>query len=220
MISESPRDFAFWNQAEILKHGFSFRYPEIMGHWKTLPCERLPLNIMVLLFRKAETECRAYFQFTLYPNPAAVALDDVLYDGKAKAGAPQLSGAILVHAVEALKYAVQVLSRYTDSCVCNGDVHFISRILYRDRDGSPFRCIFDRIVQEVHKGLADLIPIGPYHGLFGHRLRFDVQVLCLRKGFHDQHSTIHNLAQIHLILENGRALGFKPCQGKKVLQQR
>ena len=38
------------------------------------------LRIVVSLLWKAETKCRASFQFALHPNPAAVALDDMLYD--------------------------------------------------------------------------------------------------------------------------------------------
>jgi len=51
------------------------------------------------------------------PDLSAMGLDDVFDNGEAKAGSAQLSGAILVHPVEALENSVDVFHRYADSRV-------------------------------------------------------------------------------------------------------
>jgi hypothetical protein len=86
------------------------------------------LGIARLILGEAETESGPFFQSAVYPNSAAMALDDMSYDGKPQAGTSELPGTILVYAIEALKNAVQVFSGYPDSRIRHSDMNFIPGI--------------------------------------------------------------------------------------------
>ena len=65
--------------------------------------------------RQNEVESGAMAGLAGRPDPATVALDEVLHDGKSKAGAALLARAGLVHAVEALEDSFEGFRR-----VCPG----------------------------------------------------------------------------------------------------
>src|SRR4029077_17775776 len=66
---------------------------------------------------QCEKECRSLVEAALHSDRPAVRRYQVLHDGKAQAGATQFAGARLVHAIEALEEARQLLGGDPDPCV-------------------------------------------------------------------------------------------------------
>jgi len=86
-------------------------------------------------------------------NPATVGLQDVFYNGQAKARSPEGSAASLIHPVESLKKAWQVIVGNTDAVVLDTDDQFGIPGIDVNLDPSCVVTVFNRVVEQVDDGL-------------------------------------------------------------------
>ena len=110
------------------------------------------------VLREGEIESGAVAGFAGRPDPAAVALDDVLDNGESEAGAALLARAGLVHAVEALENAFEGFRRYARAVILNGDLDLpaVQRAPAHG-DGAVGAAVFDGVVHEVAEDLLQAV---------------------------------------------------------------
>ena len=109
---------------------------------------------------QGEVELGAVAEFALGPDAAAVGLDDVLDDGEAEAGAAGFTGAGLVHTVESLEDAVEVLGGDAGAEVLDSELDGIFSELRADADTLARASVFEGVFNQVSEDLVHGIGIG------------------------------------------------------------
>src|ERR1035441_9982728 len=100
---------------------------------------------------------RPFVQLALHRDGALHLFDDVLDDRKAQTGAPHLARPRLVHTIEALEDARQVLGRNPDTAVGNADSHPASGQTAGLHPDFPAPAVeLDGVIQQVHERLLQL----------------------------------------------------------------
>src|SRR5687767_9527237 len=110
-------------------------------------------------FGDGEKESAALAEFALYPDFAAVGLDDVFDDGEAEAGAALVAGAGAIDAVETFEDAALRFGRNAGAVVGDGDGCTLRIGFGGDSDGAAGRAVFDAVVDEVVDDLFEAIRI-------------------------------------------------------------
>ena len=122
---------------------------------------------------------------------AAPVLDGVLHDGQTQSGAAHLTGAHLVHPVEAVEDVGQILIRYADAVVADGDDHPLPVHMRLRVDKAVLRRgVFDGVFHEVVEDLMYIVVGSQRHGVLVRRAG-DGHALLLR------HHVQHPLHPLH-----------------------
>src|SRR5277367_4395507 len=101
-------------------------------------------------------------EFTFGADGAIVRQHYVLGDGKAQPGAPGFPRASLVHPVETLEQARQVLKRNTRAKVAHVEFNSMLRPACSQDQPATRSSVFERVVDEVRKYLMDGLAIGTH----------------------------------------------------------
>src|SRR5579859_364905 len=80
-------------------------------------------SLLSHILRQGEIEGRASAEFTLNPNPSAVALDNVLDNGKPQTRTPLFARPRFVNTIESLKYTLQRLRWNSGTVILDGYFH-------------------------------------------------------------------------------------------------
>src|SRR5688572_11243774 len=106
-------------------------------------------------------ESAPLLQLALGPNSAAVRLDDVFHDGKAKTRSTLFARARLVHTIKPLENSFQRIRRNAGTIIGHGDLDAcITERSSADLHVSIFAAVLDGIVDEVRKDLLQALQIG------------------------------------------------------------
>ena len=111
-----------------------------------------------------EMELRAFTHFTVDPDAAAVNFNEVLGDGKAKAGAAGFARAGCIHAVETFEDAWLVGLRNANTGIGDGEYDFLIFCFRAQHDFSTRERVLDGIVQQV---LEDFLETAAVSGNIG-----------------------------------------------------
>lgn len=98
-------------------------------------------NPTYLLFLKCEYETQSVWSRGLCLNVASMQLNCVLHDGKPKSCTSACATSSLIHSVEALKDARQMLVSDALSVVAESELPIIAIIFSTQSDASPFSCM-------------------------------------------------------------------------------
>src|SRR5690606_13880012 len=125
--------------------------------------------------RQKHGEPAALAELALDRETAAMAVEDVLYDGEAEAGAAQLARTAAIDAIESLGEARDVLGRNALALVGDGHLRrdgraLLARIARRgqavaagardgDDDGGALAPVFHGVVEKVLEHLDELIAL-------------------------------------------------------------
>src|SRR5439155_10413799 len=120
--------------------------------WKPIPqptCRPSHLRT-----RQGHRTGRAFFGDAGELDLAAVRGDNRPGDTQAQAGSTLVAAASLVHSIEAVKDTWQMFRRDADTCVANRHDGVLVACFRPDFNRAALRRVFDRVIQEVVKDLA------------------------------------------------------------------
>src|SRR5438270_3725017 len=115
--------------------------------------------------RHFDGEGRALAQFGADDQAAAMAVENMLDDGKAEAGAAAGAALLDIDAVKAFGEARKVLLGDAWTVIANSELMEALDALAFNLDEPARACIFDRILDKVLHHLDELVPVALYrHG--------------------------------------------------------
>src|SRR5437588_9646417 len=133
--------------------------------------------------RKLDEERRALAVVALDPDAAFEAAHQLAADVEAEARAADAARHVRVEAIELLEDAPALGDRDAEALVRDRPADAALSLRHLDRDGAAFRRVLDRVLDQVHEHLAELLLVGrdrgkPLRGL--ERERHPVREMRLR----------------------------------------
>src|SRR5690349_16004602 len=152
--------------------------------------------------RKCEIERGPLSDRAFHARRAVVRGHQVLDNREAQPGAAELARARLVHPVEALEQARQILLRNADPGIAHKELDHLGPRRGADRDFAARGRVLDRVIQQVAQHLRHGFAIAPNHGIVRSRLFAQTNPRFLRDRPHHFQSVVnHVIDQVRAKLE-------------------